>query len=312
MKCEEFRNTVYEFAAGELSDEAAKAAAAHAESCPECRKEYETCLELVKSLAGLDEEPAPESLLPNVMRKISAEKNRRKFNIIRFGTAAAAAVVLVVGAVNVLPQLKKEVKPTEIEEVVDNEVTDDEAVIYDEEEATDEALGIMPRMIDEPAEDTDVPAVVTGSGNAEQKRTEQNDRKSAPKDDAGNADEGIMPMTLPHGDNGSSGASELVVPIITYGIYDEDDAVVEVEERSFISRSCEFTVAAEYAETALAVSTAGKSMAQVSAELNALGVDYEVYVVEDDYTKEYRSADPQRRAEIERLCAADRCTIKVV
>ena len=97
--------------------------------------------------------------------------------------------------------------------------------------------------------------------------------------------------------------------IITAGI--GNGTVVETEERTFIRRKCEFMVPAEYAAAAGSVSPQGKSMARVSAELSALGVEYEVYITEDDYTAEYRIADPARRAEIEAMCAVDNCTINI-
>ena len=106
MSCDEFRSVVFEFALGELSVEAAEKAAEHIEKCSRCREEYEAVRELVETLESLGGEPAPQSLLPGVMKKISAEKaGRKKFNIVRFGTAAAAAAVLVVCSVSVLPKL---------------------------------------------------------------------------------------------------------------------------------------------------------------------------------------------------------------
>ena len=345
MKCEEARTLIYEYAAGELAGEVEKAVAKHIEGCPECREECEACIELLKSMDGLDEEPAPESLLPNVMGKISAEKRRRRFNsIIRFGTAAAAAVVLVVGAVNVLPGLEKEQPAVDTERPQTTDIEQEDITYADDETvmermfdggATEDEIGyILDLEKDEPTNKKSESNVKNAaSDNASESIPERAAEKafestSESSDDS--ADAGIMTLSLfPEEDSddsdiygrsdkqGRSGAGggasgrQPVAPGITAGVAADTDEVTETYERSFICRRCEFTVTEEYSEAALSVSSANKTMSQVSAELDELGVEYEIYVIEDDYTQEYSAASAQRKAEIESMCASDQCTIVI-
>ena len=342
MKCEEARKMIYDYAADELTEEDKRTVAAHIESCPECHAEYEACAELLKAMNSLDEEPAPESLLPNVMGRISAEKRRVRFNsVVRFASAAAAAVVLVVGAVNVLPMLEKEQPPVDTEtqsldagQAIGTEQPRTVETEQNNDAAADDEI-IMKRAIDGiETEDESVTVEDDAAAAKAEEPHEQNTKaknksseartsESISESSVEDAGEDIMPFSLfpdeSDNDFGHSGADsgagasgrQLVTPIFTAGVAADDDAVVETEERSFICRRCEFTVAEEYAEAALSVSTANKSMSQISAELDALGVRYEIYVIEDEYTQEYKIASPQRKAEIEALCASDQCTIKV-
>lgn len=87
-----------------------------------------------------------------------------------------------------------------------------------------------------------------------------------------------------------------------------DDIVTVQGDVSMVRRSSEFYVSSQYSAAA-GVKTAGKTMAQISAELDALGIPYEVYVTEDDFTEEYKSASAQRRREIEKLCLEESCVI---
>ena len=392
MKCEEFREIVFELASGELDSNMAEAAEKHMADCPQCREDYENTFALTASLRALAEEEAPKELLPNVMNRISAENRRRRMNsIIRFGTAAAAAVVLVVGAVNVLPALEKK-QPQNNDASIEEDSTeqnytedvnsDDENlnakyILEDNETTADDNSVVM---------DAGQPDVTDGIANASESKSaaqptedlnkkdiskaqpkEIDQPKSMPQpqnDDAtmaaakedGGADEVMARMTQPDipekmsleeesalgiymhdedayepmdtgkagGASGGSGGSAAggsgggssrplqngeETLIITAGI--DNGTVIETEERSFISRKCEFIVSADYAETAGTVDPRGKSMARVSAELSALGVEYEVYITEDDHTAEYAAADAASRAEIEAMCAVDNCIINI-
>lgn len=126
MNCEQFRNMVYDLAEGELAPEVRNEAELHMKSCPDCRKEYEECVKLTDTLRSMGEVKAPEDLLPNVMREISVSKKRIAPKIIRFGTAAAAAVLLIAGVVTVAPTLYRDADVTDIEpEPLETEITAD-------------------------------------------------------------------------------------------------------------------------------------------------------------------------------------------
>ncbi len=430
MKCEEFRNIVFELAAGELDEKTAEAAKAHMENCSGCRKEYETVQELTASLREMGDQKAPADLLPNVMGRIRAEKAGNRFNFIRYGAAAAAAVLLVVGAVKVLPGIVKD--PGNIEEsgsavhetrdAGETAVEDVPAVtsgeggeaVYDGGAATvdadaaeseknenenptplaaDSADGSVPKAVQKTVEAPPVQGVAdsaasessgknsgssayagVGQGTAplmtaipkkeESAGTEtvQNaDGKARNTEEAsfdaimtlgldgddaavlengGGADEDGEPENEPAqilsaddldsgagteghsgGGGGSGGAGAVggkartAVPdsgefqIMTAGLAN-GEPVVEAAARRYIHRRVRFTVGAEFAGAVSGISAAGKSMSQVSDELKAAGVDYEVYVIEDDYTDEYKNANKERRAQIEAMCAGDQCSIE--
>ena len=357
MSCEEFRDIAFDLASGNLGGEAAEAAKRHIEDCPQCRREYEEVLALTAALEDLREEPAPESLLPNVMNAISAEKRRRRLNsIVRFGTAAAAAVVLVVGAVNVLPRLEKEQPPMNNEQAqdVNNAAGDTDAAenMYDDNAMkrsldftaeTDESDTDLSEQVSDVKENTPAFAnkmednnVINGrsieSGDSSMSTEKEYGYKAfedADEEIENDADGGIMTMSIPEdeksfadsysriggGKTGSAGggsANQGTTPIITSDAEDESAAVAEFDEIGLVRRICEFRVAAEYEEAVSAVDATGKSMAQVSSELMALGVEYEVYVTEESYALEYQTADPERRAEIEQLCSEDLCSITIM
>lgn len=409
MSCDEFRSVVFEFARGELSVEAAEKAAEHIEKCSRCREEYEAVRELVETLESLGGEPAPQSLLPGVMKKISAEKaGRKKFNIVRFGTAAAAAAVLVVCSVSVLPKLadrhnapdnragqtagaedpSKDAAPLETEP--ENEETIEETIEETVEETVNEntdagavpdAAGDVPSAAsysgETEAADSVESAPSARSGgqsaygneavksvyeNAKKEKTPENGTSDGggssgtewftvldAEDDvaptAGGADKESAETALSADGDGTDTVS--VEPRM---ISIDDDRVEEsgpvtsgrggggltagggrggngvngygfdsggnggdngvFEEEKYICRRVIFTVPAQYASAA-AVDTAGKSFGEVAAELDALGVGYRVNVEEEDMTAEHASASPGRRAEIEELCAAERCVILI-
>lgn len=98
--------------------------------------------------------------------------------------------------------------------------------------------------------------------------------------------------------------------IMTAGL-DVGETVVEEEERTFIRKVCRFIVPAEFAAAAANVETDGRSMIQVADDLDSLGVRYDIYVTEDDYTDEYRSSGANRRAEIESMCSVEVCSIEI-
>lgn len=137
MDCEWFRKIVYELAAGELPEEQAAAAAAHMESCPDCKREYESCLIIAKNLKLLGEAEAPAELSDNVMREISSVKKPSRINAVKFGSAAAAALLILAGtaAVNPLMKLRNENKNqaniTESNEDVNKEDINNEKELED-------------------------------------------------------------------------------------------------------------------------------------------------------------------------------------
>ncbi len=413
MSCDEFRSVVFEFARGELSVEAAEKAAEHIEKCSRCREEYEAVSELVETLESLGGEPAPQSLLPGVMKKISAEKaGRKKFNIVRFGTAAAAAAVLVVCSVSVLPKLadRHNAPDSRAGQTAGTEDPSKDAVPLEPEPETEPengkaTEGATVETIEETAnENTDAGAVPAAAGDVPSAasysgETEAADSvESAPSARSGgqttygneavksgyeNAKKEKTPENgTPDGD-GSSGTERFTVldaddeGVPTAGGADKESAetalsadgdgtdTVSVEPRmisidddraeesgpvtsgrggggltagggrggngvngygfdsggnggnngafeaeKYICRRVIFTVPAQYASAA-AVDTAGKSFGEVAAELDALGVGYRVDVEEEDMTAEHASATPGRRAEIEELCAAERCVILI-
>lgn len=81
------------------------------------------------------------------------------------------------------------------------------------------------------------------------------------------------------------------------------------DEPCFIHIIAEFYISGENAGAAAEVSPEGKSIDQLRDELDALGVSYGIYLTNEDLTSEYKSATPQRRAEIEALCAGESCVI---
>jgi len=68
--------------------------AAHLESCPECREEYEKIKKIKAELKSCSEEVPPE-LEEGVMATVRTEKKKRSFYI-PIGTISAAAVILIV------------------------------------------------------------------------------------------------------------------------------------------------------------------------------------------------------------------------
>ena len=490
MNCDEFRNVVFELTAGELDEKTAEAARAHMAECPGCRKEYEAVQELAASLREMGDQKAPADLLPNVMGRIRDEKARSRFNLIRFGTAAAA-VVLAVGAVKVLPGIVKDpnnlhgsestVRETQDDggntvedipalasenggEAVDSGASAETAVDQDTVVSAPEGqalndnqsdlAAVSGKMSARPETEQDTAGTASARKSSESAPPAQNTAETPtenvkPADDGGRENrsanytaggqgttpvqivpENVVPagteqatadntatevrtneqtektgesdfgeMMLTELDGEAAAAEEIAdstadtgaaeksgkngketspdnwlseifggikssgssdsgsgkgfvggsgrsssessggsggnsaasgsnggtpdtavtkksnsgndegLQIITAGLGDSEP-IVDVP-RSYIHRRVRFSVGAEYAEAVAGISTSGKSMSQVSGELSAAGVKYEVYIIEDDYTSEYSKAGSERRAQIEALCAVDECSISI-
>lgn len=132
MNCERFSEIAYELAAGELEGEEYTRAMSHMNSCPRCKKEFEACKELLEALHSMSEAEAPPELLENVMSKISEESASspkiRRLNplLIRFGTTAAAALLLIAGVVYVMPKINNQgdQSVSEVEQTLNSEIAD--------------------------------------------------------------------------------------------------------------------------------------------------------------------------------------------
>ncbi|MGN1098220.1 MAG: anti-sigma factor family protein [Clostridia bacterium] len=347
MNCEKFRDIAFDLAAGQLSSGEEEEARKHIEACPECREEYEACRSMMNSLSELGEEQAPADLLPNVMKKIAKDKSRKRARIIQFGTAAAAAVLLVAGTVTVMPSLKKEAIEPNAQVTEDGEVGADglnkAEAEPDTEPETSEDTQVFSGAVgydavteadsgrNEPIQaQPDVPEVKTVQKTEQAEIAEEREEVpsenqivggAAPKQRSVDVSVAMFSdededMAVKSGGSGGSSSDGASVEMDTgYAVAArhsdiEDEIIEETEERKFIRRTSEFSVSGENASLGLEVSTEGKTLAQVAAELDALGVRYEIYIVEDDYTEEYKTASTQRRAEIERLCAEEKCVIR--
>ena len=75
-----------------------------------------------------------------------------------------------------------------------------------------------------------------------------------------------------------------------------------------IAKTVIFSVDKAYT-AAFAVETEGKTRSDVEDELRALEIPYEIKEIEKNYTAEYLNSNEARRAEIESLCANERCSI---
>ncbi len=428
MKCAEFREAVFELVSGELDESRTAAAKEHMSNCAQCRREYEAAVEMMDALKEFGETQAPPQLLPNVMNAVKNEKARQRFSYIKYAASAAAALVLVVGAVKVLPGIVKspaeispdsaqtnslteentdtsgdtsgetpmtaslendesaivgEVQPIDGEETVQsgetesnpakaakevseskdmlpkndklpttkntdsartsssaetakdtapsnnskNEafdtVTNGNTAVQDRESKDASSADITPEAIkpvinsSEPKSQAEVPndsnkTVSDVFGGLSESLDQDSSMPTALDDEDGGSPYGIRKGSSGGGSGGSSseaGNGSGGFQIITAGLGDEP--VVETAERDFIHRTCRFTVESQFAEAVKNIETKGKTMAQVSAELDSLGVLYEIYVIEDEYTAEYRAANPERRSEIEALCSAEDCEIVV-
>ncbi len=355
MKCEDFRELVFDLAEGLLEESRVEEARSHIESCPQCRKEYEECLRVTQALAGLKEETAPESLLPNVMKKIAKEKTVKQLKIVRFGTAAAAAVFLVAGSVAVIPRVmdirrseaeitydggveqKTETNDKEMEEASDEAaLPQDEYMNSAKEEAGNEnqasggadisgnavtetaALPQTESMGGEKKAKAEAPAVTNKSTEPAKPEARYSDDASqgAPETEAVLGSRSLDAQmdnvdTAEDADLHSGGTGGIAMYSVAADAGGESEEVIVDEPVKYICRKIEFAVAEEDAQAVSEINTEGKSMARVSAELEALGVRYSVYIIEDDYTEEYISADDERKAEIEGLCSSEICTIVI-
>lgn len=122
MNCKDFKERSYEFAAGELSMEECRIMKEHMEKCEECKREYELCAKLVRDLKSLSEVEAPKGLVSNVMDEISNLEKKPKLlsrvnTVTKFGTAAAAAVIILAGTVALSPIIKQDIQISNMEEL---------------------------------------------------------------------------------------------------------------------------------------------------------------------------------------------------
>lgn len=418
MNCEEFRDIVFELASGELDEAVSKAAEAHMADCSRCRKEYEAVADLVRALREAGEVRAPEDLLPNVMKAVRNERAVRRFSLIKYAATAAAAVVLVAGAVKVLPGIVKDPDNPPVSEVVqgtesvgDREpevenrsrsISPDGGAILDTVETTaddtsaepadssnvisDDSVAGESKAVQLTSDKVNEKAGNTGTSKMSQQVSPRNttdpseqprhlydegdsqtDKDSEVINSPGGGERGNgtavisapkidisddQPMPVANGEDdfpileedgtaqdvpdedaessasvyargssggGSGGSSsygvtdtdETVGIRITTADLDSDETVAQEDERTFIHKTCRFTVSAEFSDAVKDVETKGRTMVEVADALDALGVEYDICVVEDDYTEEYRTADPERRAEIEAMCAAEVCEIEI-
>ncbi len=115
--CDKIKSRLFDYIDGEL-DEASKAELEeHLGKCPECRKEFQDCLETVKLLHSAREIP-PIDIASSVMTKVrSMSKANNKLRRMRILTSIAASVV----AVTALTAIAVKISPY----LIDNKKVDD-------------------------------------------------------------------------------------------------------------------------------------------------------------------------------------------
>lgn len=102
MICEEALESISAKLDGALSESESHMLDKHLMICPACRKVYEELTLLENSMGVLDVE-APNTLVPSVMQTIRKErKQQRKPHATAWLIAAAAAIVLLLGATGVI------------------------------------------------------------------------------------------------------------------------------------------------------------------------------------------------------------------
>ncbi len=411
MDCEKFKSIAFELASRELPADEEAEALKHVPECADCRKEYEENLRIIEALRSAGEAEAPADLLPNVMKRINADRRGNFNRIIRYCSAAAAAVILAAGAVALRPAIRArftddknaevaesvdysarktpstaagsdapESEPTASEAVPTEEAAPEEGAVTAKEQrgasAEPEASAVEPPQAEASAdkgEQTVQPPQSARSAKTAE-AADSSAREAAPQNEAANAkdrsadepekisaaDE-LTPVAVAPRNTENEGGSESdeteesydsddEVSAVSYGLNQPmgDDAIVSPEMAysfgkngadtdadpivgrgssggsssgsgsrgsgsgggsvQYIAKTVNFFVDKSCAE-ALAIDTDGKSRSAVENELNALGVEYRVEEIPVDYTAEYRKADAARRAEIEGLCAVERCRI---
>lgn len=321
MNCENFREVVYEFAAGELPEGMNAVLTEHMEKCGACRKEYEQCLELVQSLKSLGEVEAPSDLLDNVMSEIAKAETKKKLlpkfnNIVKFGSAVAAAIVIFSGMVAISPVLKQNMMPND--EAIENDTTEDTVVSNEAVSGENMYDEILSDALDN-VEKTEV----TGDNDGEeavvsnlpvQAQYADNETNKIRKADTAEAGNGIAVQSevkssaeiAPY----SLGESQIEDSGFFAGAR-SGGASYKESEKTYVKKIAEFSVPAEYAAVAAIVETEDRTIVQVEDQLRILGIPYEMNITEIDYNSEYEAASDERRAEIAKLCEKETCILNV-
>ena len=93
MRCEQARAHLFEYADETLPEHARSAVSAHLESCPACREDYESIVELTLRASVWHDVPAPRWQPPVIGGRLGLESFRLWFPSV----ASALALLLVVG-----------------------------------------------------------------------------------------------------------------------------------------------------------------------------------------------------------------------
>ena len=146
MDCRTSKENIELYIDGVLSSAQTEELYAHADTCPECKKELENSLRLKKALAALGRLEAPEGLAKEAVRK--ARKRRVPFAYISAAAAAMIALVVILTS-GVLPNAGGGASNKGVQESIMMAAPEEDGGVQDEAYAMDMA----PAPAEAPAEE---------------------------------------------------------------------------------------------------------------------------------------------------------------